>query len=63
MKRAGCWAVGFYVLALFFALGLLVSFLNGDIITAIQALVVMVLFGMVGWWLAQKRNQNSRRKR
>lgn len=55
MKRAGCWAVGFYLLAVFFAMGLLISFLNGDILTALQALIVMALFGMLGWWLAQKR--------
>ncbi len=61
IQRAGCWAVGFYTLAAFFAVGFMVSLLNADILTALQSVIMMALFGLLAWWLAQKRKQGEKR--
>jgi len=58
MKLAGCWAIGLYAMAIFFAFGTLISLFNADILTALQALIMMALFALVGWWLARKNEKN-----
>lgn len=56
-KQAGCWAIGLYIIAAFFAFGMLISMLNADILTALQALILTALFAAGGWWLARRNAQ------
>jgi hypothetical protein len=53
-QRAGCWAVGLYAFAIFFALGAIISLLNGDIIRTLGALLIGAVCVGVGIWLARK---------
>lgn len=43
VRRAGWWGSGLALLGLFFLLGMIVSFLDGDTGTALQALIVFAL--------------------
>jgi hypothetical protein len=54
VKRAGCWAVGLYAFAIFFALGALVSLINLDFLRAIGGLVLAALCVGLGIGLARK---------
>lgn len=58
-KRAGCWAVGTLLLALFFLIATLVSLLNGDLLTTIQGGALGAVAIGLAIYLAQ-RHQRSR---
>jgi hypothetical protein len=58
-KRAGCWAVGTLLLALFFVIGTLISLMNGDLLTTIQGGALAA----VGVGLALYLSQRHQRKR
>lgn len=60
MQRAGCWAVGLYAFAVFFALGGLISLLNTDIIRAVEGFVLAALSVAGGIWLARKAARTPR---
>ncbi len=53
-KRAGCWAVGLYGFALFFALGAIISLLNADILRALGGAFLTALSLGTGIWLARR---------
>lgn len=53
-QRIGCWAISLYAMALFFAFGILISLLNADILTALQAIVLTMLCTVGGIWLARR---------
>lgn len=57
----GCLAFGLYVLALFFAAGALVSFLNVDMMRTAQAVILMGLSLGGGIWFAQKHKSSLKR--
>jgi hypothetical protein len=54
VKRAGCWAVGLYIFAIFFTLGALVSLINLDFMRAIGGVVIAAICVGLGIWLARK---------
>ena len=58
-KRAGCWAVGTLLLALFFVIGTLISLLNGDLLTTIQGGALAAVGVGLAIYLAQ-RHQRKR---
>ncbi len=60
VQRAGCWAVGLYAFAAFFALGGLISMLNADIIRAVEGFVLAALSVAGGIWLARRAAQGPR---
>jgi len=62
LQRAGCWAVGLYAFALFFALGALISLLNGDILRTIGALFIGALAAGGGIWLARRSGGTGSRR-
>lgn len=53
-KRAGCWAIGLYAFAAFFALGAAISLLNADIMRTLGGLALAALSLGGGIWLARK---------
>lgn len=57
--NAGCFALGLYGFAIFFALGALVSFLNVDFMRTAQAVILMGLSLGGGIWLAQKHKRKA----
>lgn len=54
-KRLGCWSVGLFAVAAFFAIGALVSLLNGDILTVLQALLLVGVVGAVAYWVGRRK--------
>ncbi|MBS1913295.1 MAG: hypothetical protein JST22_15000 [Bacteroidetes bacterium] len=56
IRRAGCWANGLYAFAIFFALGTIISFLNRDIVRALESLLLTAICIGVGIWLARRAN-------
>jgi hypothetical protein len=54
-KRIGCWSVGLLAVAAFFALGAIVSLLNGDILTVLQGLLLAVVVGAVAIWVGRRK--------
>jgi len=54
-KRIGCWSVGLFAVAAFFALGAIVSLLNGDILTVLQGLLLAVVVGAVAIWAGRRK--------
>jgi|GEM_PF-5178358 len=53
-ERAGCWAVGVYAFALYFAVAALVTILNGDVLRMLESGVLAVLLVIFGVWLARR---------
>lgn len=58
-KRAGCWAVGTLLLALFFAIGTLISLLNGDLLTTIQGGALAAVGIGIAIYLAQRHQSKK----
>jgi hypothetical protein len=61
LHRAGCWAVGLYVFAIFFALGAIISLMNGDVMRALGSLLITGIAAGGGIWLARKRAEKGYR--
>ncbi|MDB5033510.1 MAG: hypothetical protein JWQ98_751 [Chlorobi bacterium] len=61
LNRAGCWAVGLYVFAIFFALGAIISLVNGDAMRALGSLLITAIAVGGGIWLARRHAENGRR--
>lgn len=59
LQRAGCWAVGLYAFALFFALGAVISLLNGDIVRTLGSLLIGALCVGGGIWLARRSGEKA----
>ncbi|HVZ37814.1 MAG TPA: hypothetical protein VHI13_00910 [Candidatus Kapabacteria bacterium] len=59
IRRAGCWANGLYAFAIFFALGAIISFLNTDIVRALESLLLTAICIGVGIWLARRANSSE----
>lgn len=53
-ERAGCWAVGVYAFALYFAVATLVTVFNGDILRTLESGVLAALLVAFGIWLARR---------
>lgn len=51
---AGCWSAGLFAIAIFFALGALISLMNGDLSTALEASVVAGVAGAAAAWLRRR---------
>lgn len=58
-KRAGCWAVGTLLLALFFVIGTLISLLNGDLLTTIQGGALAAVGIGIAIYLAQRHQRKT----
>lgn len=58
-KRAGCWAVGTLLLALFFVIGTLISLLNGDLLTTIQGGALAAVGIGIAIYLAQRHQSKK----
>ncbi|MEO5928651.1 MAG: hypothetical protein ABIR47_01850 [Candidatus Kapaibacterium sp.] len=61
LQRAGCWAVGLYVFAIFFTLGAIISLINGDLMRALGSLLITAIAVGGGIWLARKHAENGGR--
>ncbi len=61
-RRLGCWSVGVFLFALFFGIGALVSLFGGDIMIALQGLVLAVAVAGLGVWLGRKHALRRREK-
>ncbi len=55
IERVGCFVIGLYALALFFAFGAFISLLNGDLTTSIQGGILAGLALAIGIWRARRR--------
>lgn len=55
IERVGCFVIGIYALALFFGLGAFISFLNRDLMTALQGGLLAGGSVALGVWLARRR--------
>lgn len=53
-ERAGCWAVGVYAFALYFAIATLVTVLNGDVLRMVESGALAALLVALGIWLARR---------
>ncbi|HVK38975.1 MAG TPA: hypothetical protein VNA88_10615 [Candidatus Kapabacteria bacterium] len=54
-RRAGCLALGLLSFAFFFAVGAAVSLVSGDLMMALQALVVAAVFAGFGVLVMRRR--------
>ena len=59
-RRAGCIASGAASLALFFAIGAIVSLLAGDVLMVLQSLVVAALLFGAAIWIARVHRKRIR---
>ena len=53
-RRAGWWGTGIFAIALFFAVGGLISLLDGDFRIVLQSLFVAGLLGLITYYLVYR---------